>query len=242
MSEHKYVLGILGGMGTYATIHAFQQYAEIFPAEKEWERPRLIIDNNCTMPSRVRACLYDENVDQLVNEMTSSINQLIRAGVTNIILGCNTSHIFLPKVYERIPEAEKLVINILDECVYAVQKAEKTNVYLLAKEGTIKSGVYESKLSNVNIKCEYPSENDYQKLRLCIEAVKQNKYTEEVKDTFVDFFSNKDSVILGCTELPILFERFKQTILSQNENLTVYDPLFLAIQCAKEKYLQKMRG
>lgn len=30
----EYVLGVLGGMGTYATIHLFQQYAEIFPAEK----------------------------------------------------------------------------------------------------------------------------------------------------------------------------------------------------------------
>ena len=56
------VIGVLGGMGTYATINLFNQYAEMFPAEKEWERPRIIIDNRCTMPSRVRAYLYDENV------------------------------------------------------------------------------------------------------------------------------------------------------------------------------------
>ena len=37
-------IGVLGGMGTYATIHLFKQYAEVFPAEKEWERPRIIID------------------------------------------------------------------------------------------------------------------------------------------------------------------------------------------------------
>lgn len=52
------VIGVLGGMGTYATINLFKQYAEVFPAEKEWERPRIIIDNRCTMPSRVRAFLY----------------------------------------------------------------------------------------------------------------------------------------------------------------------------------------
>ena len=65
-SEQKdFVIGILGGMGTYATIYLFQEYVELFPAEKEWERPRIIIDNNCTMPSRVRAVLYNEKETSL---------------------------------------------------------------------------------------------------------------------------------------------------------------------------------
>ena len=59
----NYVIGVLGGMGTYATIHLFKQYADVFPAEKEWERPRIIIDNRYTMPSRVRAFLYKEKVE-----------------------------------------------------------------------------------------------------------------------------------------------------------------------------------
>ena len=67
------VIGVLGGMGTYATINLFKQYAEVFPAEKEWERPRIIIDNRCTMPSRVRAFLYHENVERLIDEMADSI-------------------------------------------------------------------------------------------------------------------------------------------------------------------------
>ena len=71
------VIGVLGGMGTYATINLFKQYAEVFPAKKEWERPRIIIDNRCTMPSRVRAFLYHENVEKLVDEMTDSIDALL---------------------------------------------------------------------------------------------------------------------------------------------------------------------
>lgn len=42
--EDNFVIGVLGGMGTYATINLFRQYAEVFPAEKEWERPRIVID------------------------------------------------------------------------------------------------------------------------------------------------------------------------------------------------------
>ena len=67
------VIGVLGGMGTYATINLFKQYAEVFPAEKEWERPRIIIDNRCTMPSRVRAILYNEKFDQVVSECQNQL-------------------------------------------------------------------------------------------------------------------------------------------------------------------------
>lgn len=74
------VIGVLGGMGTFATVNLFKQYAEVFPAEKEWERPRIIIDNRCTMPSRVRAFLYHENVEKLVDEMADSIDGLLKIG------------------------------------------------------------------------------------------------------------------------------------------------------------------
>ena len=113
MINKDLTIGVLGGMGTYATINLFRQYAAVFPAEKEWERPRIIIDNRCTMPSRVRAYLYNENYEKLVNEMTESISNLIQAGGDNIriILACNTSHLFLPKIYETIPNAKKHIIN-----------------------------------------------------------------------------------------------------------------------------------
>ena len=65
--QSEYTIGILGGMGSYATLHFFSRILDAFPAEKEWERPRVIIDNRCTMPSRVRAYLYGERKQELVD-------------------------------------------------------------------------------------------------------------------------------------------------------------------------------
>ena len=159
--KKDFTIGVLGGMGTYATIHLFQQYAEIFEAEKEWDRPRMIIDNRCTMPSRVRAFLYNENVDKLVDEMADSMQRLKDAGCTRIVLACNTSHLFLPMIYEKVPGLEPLVIHIIRGCVDALSKDGVKEVYLLGTEGTIDSGVYQKALEAEGIKCSVPAQERY---------------------------------------------------------------------------------
>ena len=80
----------------------FYKLINAFPAHKEWERPRIIIDNNCTMPSRVRAIMYQEERSKLINELANSIHNLVRIGCTKIILACNTSHVFLPEVKDNL--------------------------------------------------------------------------------------------------------------------------------------------
>lgn len=144
MKEKSMVIGILGGMGTFATINMFKQYAEVFPAEKEWDRPRILIDNRCTMPSRVRAFLYNENTEKLVNQMADSMNHLLEAGCNKIILACNTSHLFLNKIYEKYPQLENSVQNIINNCADKVIEDGNKEIYLLGSEGTIESKVYQN--------------------------------------------------------------------------------------------------
>ena len=230
--KKDYTIGVLGGMGTYATIHLFQQYAEIFAAEKEWDRPRMIINNRCTMPSRVMAFLYNETVDKLVDEMADSMQRLKDAGCTRIILACNTSHLFLPKIYEKVPGLEPLVVHIIKGCVDELVKDGVREAYVLGTEGTIDSGIYQEALSKNGIVCAVPAQEEYTQLRDCIEAVKQDKYTDEIRETFLDLVNRSDVCILGCTELPILYEKYKDGVTCRK----VYDPLVLGILKMKEEY------
>ena len=228
------VICVLGGMGTYATINIFNQYAEVFPAEKEWERPRIIIDNRCTMPSRVRAFLYHEKVEELVEEMSDSMCKLLEMGgrSARIILACNTSHLFLPKLFERVPEVRNAIVNIIDSCVNQIKIDNEKQVYLLASEGTIESQIYQNALAKYKIHCIVPAKEQYALLRECIEAVKQDKYSAEIGSTFKQLVcANKCPVILGCTELPILYEKYKNDIYT-----TVYDPLLITLKKLKEEY------
>ena len=228
----NYTIGVLGGMGTYATIHLFQQYADLFPAEKEWERPRIVIDNRCTMPSRVRAFLYNENVDQLVDEMADSMNSLAEAGCNRIILACNTSHLFLPQIYKKTPDIERKVVHIINTCVDKIVNDDIQKIYLLGSEGTIESRIYQDALENKGVRCLCPEPEDYSMLRECIEAVKQKKYSSEIKEIFLTLVNRYNECILGCTELPILYELYKTEIECEK----VYDPLLLGMMKIKEEF------
>ncbi len=223
-------------MGTFATLHLFKRYAEIFPAVKEWERPRLVIDNRCTMPSRVRAYLFNEGTEQLVKEMSESLRNLLASGCTRIILACNTSHIFLPRIIQQIPELQDVILNIIDNCTQTIKSESVPKVYLLGTEGTIESHIYQKALSALGVLCEEPSLDTYPKIRDCIEAVKQDRYSEAIRDTFISLLDRKYPCILGCTELPVLYHRFQHEIDSRT-NVKFYDPADLALQKIHDEYL-----
>lgn len=232
MTRDKMVIGILGGMGTYATINLFQQYAKIFPAEKEWERPRIVIDNRCTMPSRVKAFLYGDNKEILVDQMSESIANLMSMGCNKIILACNTSHLFLPEIYNRIPGLESILINIIDSCINVVEEDNVQQVLLLGSEGTIDSQIYQRKLRKKDITCIVPDGTQYFQIRECIEAVKRNEYSQRVKENFLNLVNGSDACILGCTELPVLYDMYRNEVQCKK----IYDPVLISLEILREEY------
>lgn len=208
MDDKNLVIGVVGGMGSYATVDFFKRLVEAFPAEKEWERPRVIIDNYCTMPSRVRAILYGEQREELVDMLTDSVRHLIAAGANRLVFVCNTSHVFLPEVFARVPEAKAMVVDIIEACAEDAAKLGIQRISLVASEGTIDTGIYPSVFEKYGIEINAPSQQEYTYLRDFIEVVKQNQIDASIRQVYGAFVSelSNDAVILGCTELPILHQ------------------------------------
>ena len=79
--------------------------------------------------------------------------------------------------------------------------------------------IFQNELEKYNIKCNVPSEEEYTILRDVIEAVKQDNYTDETKEKFLDLVNRSQYVILGCTELPILYNRYHDVCLFWQKDL-----------------------
>ena len=226
-SDEK-IVGVLGGMGSYATLDLFKRLIDAFPAEKEWDRPRIIIDNNCVLPSRVKAVLTGENKTLLLELMKESIDSLIDMGATHIVVGCNTAHILLNMLIEQNPEYKKYVVHLIENTRNHIVQNKIKKVYLMASEGTIESNSFGDYLSADGVECVNPAQAEYELMREFIEAVKQNKVDAKVLDKFVDYVESvkEDAIIIGCTELPILYGMCKDRITK-----TIIDP----VECVIEK-------
>ena len=204
--RYQETIGLVGGMGSYATLDFFRRILNAFPAEKEWDRPRIVIDNRCTMPSRVRAILYQEERPTIVKEMSEAVRGLLGCGCDHLIFGCNTSHVLLDDVFEIVPEAKPKTIHIIETLAQSMAQQNCKNAYLLASEGTIESRIYQNHFSKYGIELSAPAVEDCTEIREYIEIVKQNVNLKEGRERFVQFCQNIPckNIILGCTELPVL--------------------------------------
>ena len=222
-------IGVVGGMGTVATHDFFGRLINAFPADKEWERPRILIDNRCSMPSRVRGILYDERVDEIIDSLYDSIKMLSDSNSDYIVLACNTSHYYLNEILKRDPSYSSKVIDIIELCSRKLNEKNVKNFTLLASEGTYLSKIYDKYLDKYGIKYSKVVEDE---IRKYIESVKQLRITNQIKKDFINFVNNtpNDTVVLGCTELPVIYGECKYYIDKQ-----VYDPLEFAINELKEK-------
>lgn len=197
------IIGLLGGMGSYAACDIFRRILDAFPAEKEWERPRILIDNNCTMPSRVRAILYGEREEQLIREMSESVELLASAGADRILLGCMTAHYFLP----RLPRQDKLINALSETRRWTASRYEPdTEIFCLCTEGSMRAGIWTEALPEYRLR--YPDEPRTRRLRDFIEMVKQNRVTADIRREFVQYINDLpvQRVLLGCTELAVLLD------------------------------------
>jgi len=233
------VIGILGGMGSFATLNIFEQILRAFPADKEWERPRIVIDNRCTMPSRVRAILYDEKKDAVYREMLESLILLVNeAKCSDIIVGCNTAHYFLESILLQHSYLSDKVHNIIDSCMKETKMRGINKAYLMASEGTIDTGIYSNYAQHYGIEILNPTILEQSDIRGFIECVKQNNYKENNLKDFTRFINsvNCDTVILGCTELPVLYQNSLN--YGYSYDVMVIDPIECVINEIKDKFLK----
>jgi len=236
---YKESIGLIGGFGAFATRDFYTRLLKAFYTGKERDYPHILMDNNFTMPSRTRALLYGDDIEQVREMVSDSCRKLMNAGADHIILVCSTAHLFLPDIYKRVPGSEGVIIDIVDKLGQRLQRDDVSKCYVIAAEATLKWKLFDAKLTPYGIVVNSPDEGTWEYIRnRFIESVKQDKVTDEVKSDFISFilgnaseFRDKDGrihVILGCTELPLLADSYS------GEEIVFHDPLENIIDWLKD--------
>ncbi|NQU87006.1 MAG: aspartate/glutamate racemase family protein [Mariniphaga sp.] len=195
------VIGVLGGMGPYATIHFLNRLLDLTPTSIDSDHFRTITDINVKIPSRTRAVKYGEYSP--VNDIICCINNLGDAGCEFVMLPCNSVHYFYKDVAPHIKIPWLNMIEIVSE--RTVSRNLKKSL-ILGGFVTTNKKLY----SLYNPDSVYLDEYGNKQIEKIIEEIKS--YNEISKNSFailqhliMEIKSEIDSIILACTELSIVF-------------------------------------
>ncbi|HLC94588.1 MAG TPA: amino acid racemase [Patescibacteria group bacterium] len=196
------VVGILGGMGPFATADFFKQVLTLTPAKKDWEHLHILIDNNVKIPSRTRAVLYHEKSP--VPAMIKSINRLAQIGADFVVVPCNSAHYFYEEVIPFIKIPWLNMLKIASETI-SVKKFKKPLV--LGGYITTKNRLY----SQYFPKAVYLSDLENQIITAFIEEIKltsnlSQKAKKELEKIIHQKRSFVDCILLACSELSIAYK------------------------------------
>ena len=218
---NKKILGIIGGMGTEATIDFYTRIMNHTVANKDQDHIDMVILNHASIIDRTYA-IKNNKLDELLRQMHENIKILEYAKVTSIAIPCNTSHSIIDKIQglTNIP-----IINMIEETAKnlkdVVNKNEKVGI--MATDGTIMLKMYQKECEKYGINYFVPNEEiQKQVMSIIYDDVKARGVFDNDKfKSVLDYFMQNGCkyVILGCTELSGFKKSFKETTIDPMDYL-----------------------
>lgn len=203
-------IGIIGGMGSLATVDLFQRVVLNTDAKSDQEHIHIIIDNNTSIPDRTAYILKDQ--ESPLEQLIASAVKLEKIGADFLIMPCNTAHYFCDEIKR---EVSIPLISMIEETAKYIKEnyPDKQSIGLLGTEGTIKSQIYDLCFSKLGLKIIKPGSENQQLITDVIYGVKKGE-TNISKDNLyeaVEELKAKDAeiFILGCTELSVINNLYK---------------------------------
>ena len=197
-------LGVLGGLGPLSGVYFCEMLIRHTKAQRDQEHLNFLLSSYAMTPDRTDFILGRSEENPL-ETMVEQVSGLIRGGAEVISIPCNTAHYF----YDRISEASSVpVINIIRETVAFCRAQGVRTVGVLATEGTVSSGAYESVCREMGV--EYVTCNPSE--QAVITDMIYNRIKKGQAPCKADFLSvasaltdrGCERLILGCTELSLL--------------------------------------
>lgn len=197
------VIGILGGMGPYATLSFFNTILTSTEAKKDWEHIHLVIDNHTQIPSRTRYYLYNE--ESPIDSMIDACNKLVSYPVDAIAIPCNSAQAWYKELQEKI---NVKILNIFDITISTVANIFPKNktICVLGARVTWGMQTYKTYVENYGFTYYLIDETTQIYIEKIIEEIKLNKQLNFIIKDLSNIMhnisqENPDVVfVLGCTE------------------------------------------
>ena len=228
------MIGILGGMGTQASLDFCNKLAKLNRGKHDQDYPMFVLYNKSNTPRR------PENLKKYYNVLKALINgckMLQKNKCKFIVMPCNTAHYWHKDIQKKIKVP---LLSMPKEVFLHTKKICKKNskIGILCTEATLKTKVYNNYFDkNFNL---FSPNKELQKksVNKAIKLVKMGnvKEAEKVLKPAVNYLIKKQckKIILGCTELPIAIFAYKSFKKAKESKIFIDPNLLLAEVCLKK--------
>jgi len=198
------VLGVIGGMGPEATFDFCKKIGMIINANDDQGNLRQLIDCNPHIPDRDEANLgLGQSPAPILQNMAENLE---RAGATVLAMPCNAAHAYKSKIVKNIKIP---FVDMIEETAREFHASEFTRPGILATDACINSKVYEREFARYDLSPVYLDTKDQKDLMNLIYRIKAGKGGFDSRGKVVSLINKlggkgADSVILACTELPLI--------------------------------------
>lgn len=177
----------------------------------------------------------DKAQDKALKMLKLKVRLINQSEVGCISIACNTAHILLPELQKvsKVP-----FVSMIDETVKQVYENGINKIGLLATPSTIKYNLYQKKCRKYGISVVVPSEIQTSVLERIIRNVLSGKIPKNDADNIekiADSLTTRgaEAIILGCTELPLVFPK--------KYSLPVYNSVEILAMALLRKYYKNPR-
>ena len=211
LSGEPFRIGIVGGMGPLAGVYFQQLIIAATPAQRDQDHFQVVCFTNPHVPERMRS-LAEDGGRRYAEAVRASARLLVDAGVSHIVIPCNTAHARLAEIQRGVGVP---IVNMVELALRALvaEHGQGQRVGLLATVGTIEQRVYQDGLPGAAIEWVLPDGGDQRRVSEAILAVKVNEGPRvepillAVTRTLVE--RGARVVLVGCTELSMCLDAMR---------------------------------
>jgi aspartate racemase len=196
-------VGLLGGMGPDATVDFMAKVIALTPAKSDQDHIHMLVDHNPKVPDRQPAILADG--EDPGPELAAMAARLESAGADFLVIACNTAYVFNKDVVDAVSIP---LVSIIDVTV-AEAARHGSAVGVLATNGCLAAGVYQSALADAGVEAVLPTDAELGELMELIYAIKGGYQGEAVSSRVAALAKalvdrGAQAIIAGCTEIPLV--------------------------------------
>jgi aspartate racemase len=202
-------IGIIGGLGPEATVDYYNGIINSFKKNSsDLNYPEILIYS--VNMSEFLDLMKKKQYDMVVTLLSRKIGSLKKAGADFVAITANTPHLLFDEIEKR---SELPLISIVEATCRYSKKSELKKPGLLGTGFTMSETFFQEVFSREGLEIEIPDRDDrnwiHEKLFTEIELGIFKDETRDGLEKIIEKMKNEnavDSVILGCTELPLILE------------------------------------